>query len=676
MSLFILDLFFALFFVLLLVLLLKIRERAFTDNKESYRYTASGILVLLLVSVLRLLNHQGLLATVPFFSEAIYEELAEAIGIITGVALMIAGISIWLPVKKKMKDDVSGKAGLYSAVQKIEHEILETNPVRYLFESVPRLINQSFDFASSALFRVERDSGRLVCTKLFGFTSQMPQDLKGCQIESGKPAAVIENAKKRYNAAYAIPLTVSNALRAIVLFWKDNVAESTLDEKTALERIGRIFSYRLTAEFTGIKQGFLYETLLYLRLIRNLIARRNDLRNILKDFYALFNQAVGSEYFSLAVLDKYKKNMRRYTVGKERKVLLEDGTCLPIENTHVGVALDSRKTVLVSDTTAPSTIEVDQLFSSCGQRSVMAIPILNRGRVISVLTLGHPRAGHFRHRDLIRAEIMATVMAPAVEAEISRRNIFERDRYMGALAAFDQIVESSTDIDSLIKSATDLLIENIGTTMVRISFLDGNRTNLITKSLKTIRPFDQVRVDKASISKEMTPWHYMVIQENRLLLINQNDLESSMDVVESGNLVFDGMKSALIVPIVVNGLTLGLITLGEMRKWERFTYQPPAIIFCKQVAARIANGIKLFQLSRAILKAGIKPEALSAEDRPEFDLRRELKSPVTRLKGSLDLLKIRGSAGEGDTGRIIAGMEESANRMIALLNEEQEKIPD
>ena len=102
MTQFILDLFFASIFILLLLLMAKMRERAFADNKESYRYAMTGMSVLAIVAFLQLAAHQDLLATLPFLSEPIYQELAQVIGIVAGVALMIAGISIWLPVKKQI----------------------------------------------------------------------------------------------------------------------------------------------------------------------------------------------------------------------------------------------------------------------------------------------------------------------------------------------------------------------------------------------------------------------------------------------------------------------------------------------------------------------------------------------------------------------------------------------
>jgi signal transduction histidine kinase len=173
----------------------------------------------------------------------------------------------------------------------------------------------------------------------------------------------------------------------------------------------------------------------------------------------------------------------------------------------------------------------------------------------------------------------------------------------------------------------------------------------------------------------MTPWHQMAIQENRPLLINQNDPETFMSDNEAGALVFEKMQSALIVPIVVNGITYGLITLGEMRNWDRFSYKPATITFCKEIAARIGDAVKIFSLSRVILNSKSGSRGDGSVKSFNADIRRELKSPLTNIRGSLDLLKLRGIGETDGAGKIIDTLEQSTNRMISLLDNEMEKVP-
>ncbi len=153
-----------------------------------------------------------------------------------------------------------------------------------------------------------------------------------------------------------------------------------------------------------------------------------------------------------------------------------------------------------------------------------------------------------------------------------------------------------------------------------------------------------------------------------MLLINQNDTESRMEKSEVNSLVFPGVQSALIVPIVVNGRTFGMITLGEMRAWERTSYNSTAISFCKTIAAKIADSIKLQQLTRMMTSTGNTNDILRS-NKSDNNLQRRLKAPMTKLQGSLEILRIKGTNMDGDANRILSKMEESSNDIVNLLND-------
>lgn len=674
MSHFVLDLFFASFFVLLLVFLARIKDKAFVGNRESYRYTLSGIFVLFMVSLLRLLDHQDLFRSVPFFSEPVYQNLAEAIGIVTGIALMIAGVSVWLPIKKNKERDVDEKFRLYFAIQKIEDRIQETRDVNRLFESIPEMICGAFGFASSAVFRMYHKLNGWTCTNCYNPDSKLTKDFEKLRSEIETGTKVFNDIENKLKADFHLPLNIKNTPGAIIFFWKSSRKNLDNDEKISMDRIGRTFSRHLTNQLIEQKLKFLDDSRQYLLHMRGMVAERNDIRSEFHNLHRLFGHAVGSEYLSLAILDKHRKNLKRFTMGIDRRVFLENGSHLPIEGTQIDTVMSTRKSLLIENAASSMENNIDSLFLSCGQGSLMAIPIINFGRVIAVLTLGRSGPGHFSRRDLMRAEMMAIAMAPAIEAEISRQLLFERDRYLGAISAFDSIVEKNTDIDSLLISAAEHLMENIRTTMVRITILNNERTELATKSLRTIRPFNHINTGRASISKEMTPWHQMVIQENRLLLINQLDPESSMGKNEACALVFDKIQSALVVPISVGGRVFGLITLGEMRSWDRFSYDSTAIVFCREIAAKIANGIRLNQLSKKILKVDAGTDNRLYERTSRHNILTELKSPITSIRGSLDLLRLK-EIGKGKvSNRIIAALEKSTNRLISIINEGPEEI--
>ncbi|UCD18193.1 MAG: hypothetical protein JSV44_04580, partial [Candidatus Zixiibacteriota bacterium] len=129
MSQLIFDLFFAVTFVLLLYLLAKIRERIFIENKVSYRYALSGVFVFCVVSVLQLAGHQGLFDLIPLLSEPIYLEVIKIIGIIAGITLLVAGVSVWIPSRRKKDTPASKPASPPDRITEIILKIIATDNI-------------------------------------------------------------------------------------------------------------------------------------------------------------------------------------------------------------------------------------------------------------------------------------------------------------------------------------------------------------------------------------------------------------------------------------------------------------------------------------------------------------------------------------------------------------------
>jgi len=672
MSQFIIDLFFALIFIVLGILLMRIKDRAFTENRESYRYSTSGVFVLFLVSIIRLLNHQQAFASVPFLSEPICRDLIEATGIIAGMTLMLAGVSFWLPVRKKQTAELEEELNRHSAIQKLEWEINGTEKIRRLFEIIPESVCNHFGFIGAAVFLKPSHLNKFIC--YYSHNSDFSIGSRTIAYENSQSGCgSIKNTLDDLKANCCITISINDKILGYIFFWNEGDRRANSDDTHALEKISRMLSARLEREFIMLKGKFFEDNWYYLTQVRKLIASRADLKENLHDFSVLFKYAVGSDYFSLAVLDKARMNMRRYTTGINRRILLEDGVRLPIDNTQIATVIKSHESLLIRDITHSKNTGLDSLFLSCGQSSMIAVPIINHGRVIACMTLGCALPGHFTRRDLLRVETMAAAMAPAIEANILNASIHERDRYLGALASFDSLAEKGCDTGTVLKAAADILMENVGTTMVRISMIDSDRSRLNTKALKLIRPFDNINSNPVSLSRELTPWHYIVSREGRLLLINQKDPEASLDDIEAKKLVFKDVNSTLIIPIVVNGITQGFITLGEMRNWNRFAYDSTVILFCKQVASRLASFIKLYNISRLLSKTQVTSDMEKIEKNGGRNIIRDIKGPLTRLRGSIDLLKLRHGADDDESDKVLLSIDESADYITSLVNDTTEQ---
>lgn len=666
MSQFIIDLLFSTIFALLLILLIKVKEKTFIDNKDSYRYTLGGMTALAIISLVQLAAHQNLFFGVPFLSEPMYQELIEVIGIIAGVALMIAGITLWLPAKKKRDNLEIERMKRYESLEKVQRQIETSEDMGWLFEYLPELISHQFGVGSTAIFRLSHMSRRFVCTNHLNCSEDRRVPLEHLARTAEKAESFFENA--RSHAEHSIQVSINGRIEAILFFWSDHECQIGAEDKAFLDRLGRSLTTRIMEQYGALKESFYERCTDYSFQAKMIFSSRSDLKFNLPALYKIFHQATGAEYLSLSIPEKHRKNVHRYTVGIGGN-LLQDGLTNPFfRNDYIDHVYENRRSILVDNIEARKDYEADSLLISCGQKSLIVVPLVNYGRTIAVVTLGHPRAVRFTRRDLLMAEVLSATLTPAVEGEIARHAGFERDKYLGALSAFQVTLDKHADIDSLLRAATELIVENVSTTVARVSVLNNESTELITKAVRTIRPFENIRTENVALSREMTPWHNMVINENRLLLINQNDPESCMDFREAESLVISGIHSALIIPIVIDDATYGIITLGEMRHWERNSYDSAGISFCKGVAAVVANGIRMLQLTEALVSPEKSAPVRLMTESSQTGIYRDFQTPLTSLRGYIELLRNKGVGRTEGSEDIMTLIENSTEKMMSLLN--------
>jgi len=636
----IIDIFFATVFLLLLILLTKIKDKAFENNKDSFRYTFIGITVLGISSLLQLAGHLNDFKSVPFLSEPVYRELAMGIGVVSGITLMIAGASIWLP-GRNLTAGKSQRRKSSSATApdnfEIENFITNAQSFKRLISRLPKMIFRRYNFNAVAVFYRNNKKNKYNFVASCGLDENEKLRLVNFDFSSHKVDKQPDEIKSKFRHDFCLPVSAENCLQGLFLFrcGKDNPL--TPAEKLSLENIGRLLSWQLENNYTRLKERFYSKCWEFSGYIRNILAVKNSISSNLTAFHRLFNQALGAEYFSLAIIGKKTFNPRVYTIGINGNILCDGGNSSFLKNSMIGKVIEEKKSILIQNINDRSGEISDPMFVGCGQCSLLAIPIISDTMVIAVMTLGHSSAAHFSGRDLLLAETLAYAMAPAIEYELSQIEMHERDRYLAAINGFESAINNVTDIESLLKASAEMLIDNVSTTMVRISILDNYGTRLKTSAIRMNRAIPEINTNDVAISNELTHWHKTVAEEGRLLLINQNDDISRMDKSEMELLVFKGMQSALIIPIVVSGRTFGIITLGEMRGWNRSTYNPAAISFTKTIAAKIADVLKMMQLSRlvAIPNSNIR-FSIEKKSRFENGPGREIMTPIAgdALSGS------------------------------------------
>jgi K+-sensing histidine kinase KdpD len=157
------------------------------------------------------------------------------------------------------------------------------------------------------------------------------------------------------------------------------------------------------------------------------------------------------------------------------------------------------------------------------------------------------------------------------------------------------------------------------------------------------------------------------------MLVNQDDPESLMPDKEATLILDERIRSALLVPLIINGKAVGIISLGEMRNWERQPITPEETAFIRHTSSQVSLALKKGLLLRSNERMRKKLKEFEEEkDEVEAwtdlspslsDLSYEVNNPLTCILGSAELLKAKEPNISFENFKYIQNIEKGADRI-------------
>ncbi len=118
--------------------------------------------------------------------------------------------------------------------------------------------------------------------------------------------------------------------------------------------------------------------------------------------------------------------------------------------------------------------------------------------------------------------------------------------------------------------------------------------NADTESLEFVadsrsREIDDQSAPQTTIPLDRVHWHKQAVLTGRVMVINQRETRTQMDEDEESLALIAGTRSALIIPLTSGSKTIGVISLAELRCWERNHFSLSETLFSRAVANIIAQ---------------------------------------------------------------------------------------
>jgi transcriptional regulator with GAF, ATPase, and Fis domain len=475
-----------------------------------------------------------------------------------------------------------------------------------------------------------------------------------------------------------VPITDGNRMYGMLLCWDKRQTGRDDDFVDFMSVLGEILGRRAGSQVTSVTceyhrtQQEAYEEL---TALSNQVGAVSDL---IAPFFKMMKKVAGVEFMSLASLDGSGENMMRYSIGSAGRMLLEKGVSRQTRGTDVHRVYKNGEPLLESQVVdSPENAGQDGLFMSCGMRSKLVLPVKVGTRVVAAITLGHTQAGYFSRSHLHRINRFPDIIASVIHREQTSHKLETREDLMLRLQLMQRHLLDETSVPSYFDDACEILTRRMECTFARISLVDNRQGQLISQACRTIRDTGSDLRHAESVPLSLLPWHRMTLDAKKLMLINQDDPESQMQDQEASSALIPGIKSAMLVPIMLGEDVKGIISIGEARNWKRRSFGATDLIFAKDVAAKCSTALRMKQMAIDVENSRdeMSRMLLSATGEGNGQWRNRIKSPLTSIIGAVELLQTKGKRDEFSTHYHDLILK-SANRIKNLAEEETEKAAE
>jgi len=166
--------------------------------------------------------------------------------------------------------------------------------------------------------------------------------------------------------------------------------------------------------------------------VTNLLVANRNFRELFVDISGMLRRVIHHDYASLSLYSPTRNLMRVYALDfPGGQGIIRQGLQFPLEGTPGGFAFGTRKPLLVENLFGELTrfpAEITRWMLQEGIRSACFLPLINRDRVLGVLTVGSSREAAFSRDDLDLLTQVANQAAIAVDNAMAFRQIAELNR--------------------------------------------------------------------------------------------------------------------------------------------------------------------------------------------------------------------------------------------------------
>lgn len=321
----------------------------------------------------------------------------------------------------------------------------------------------------------------------------------------------------------------------------------------------------------------------YLLRLAEALNNTLDLRTLLKRTSELVRIVIPYRIFAILLLDESGKELRmRYQIGHTAEV---ERAKIPLGEGVVGRVAQTRNAILINDV---SKVE-NYIAANEAVRSELAVPLINKGRLIGVLDIESEEVDHFRPEHLH----LLTLTASRIGQAIQNARLYARvSRQAQTLEVLNQIaaeITSILDLDQLFERIGQLLRRLIDYQMFTIMLVDPGGERLITRFAwrfgHSSTPSRSLPINTGLVGAAVSEWR----------LINVPDVREDSRY----HMINPETRSEMVVPLFYKNRVIGVLDLEHIRPgYFHERHERTLTTLAAQIAIAIENARLYSQVVR------------------------------------------------------------------------------
>jgi hypothetical protein len=666
-----------LIFLSALVLLLKFRPALNSVSRESYNCVASGVVILTIVSVARVYYLNGLFAYIPFLSEPLFYRVVSWIGIITGTLLVVNGMSLWLPLVRKWQQSERNDARYSDFLRKIERlSQVETRAER-LTSLALTAMSEHFRISRGLVLRYSRRDNRFDLTGSVPATFCVADSFKSTSLNSQHWRQVIANSsapvasaveglpEQLQNPDVTLPLTLGDQPLGCYLLWLEAGRRLGEEDMNCLRLAVEIIARKVDADRYRLRADYFHQlTLLHERIQETASSAKPLLKN-LGAVLAAVHQTLNLDYVSLQIIGTGSRPVTCLTMGANGALLIEKGLASPPDNSPIQQAFLTGRPVFQQEPNRSSSAFPEDRRLAMPSFAAVPLPTETRHNFIFVLSSQtRDGIGWQTARMLQSLGPIVTRMAELAESSASRTGA---DRVLTELCHLYRTARLERDYGALCRSLASFLKRALPADGVRISAVEPDSPFL--QSLALIRPSGvpaETTHDSLMI-RSLMPNHDKAIQTGRLALLPSEFSTEPLTATEAAQCLGDKINSMIIAPVPNETGTSTIITVGRSADQGHRPFGRSEILTVRAAADCLAAfGVE----TPVVPTTEFRPFQINAHSPyPAPELRSRMKSSLSGIIGSVELIKAQGEPGAPSVNRYLSIIDKSAQQMHRYLKQ-------